>query len=169
MKRMVYIIIAVAAIAISGVIVAGCAVNPPTENNSRGISGLSLSQHHMDFSRYYSFYIRNDNGKIIFDADVRMNEEPYEIILEGLEVDSKAFDKMLSINEKYSINNYVLNYKKKNLPFEAKDKPQKKTTIYYTDGTDKSAATGSDYEQELYDFFKDLAIKYYNISVPTQN
>lgn len=169
MKRMVYIIIAVAAIAISGAIMAGCAVNPPKDNEPKSISGVSLSQQHMDFHYYYSFYIRKDNGRILFDADVRIDEEPYEIVLEGCEVEKSDFEEMLSLIEKYNVDDYVNRYKKKSLPFEAADKTTKKTTLYFTDSSDKSAETGSDYEQELYDFFKELSLEYYNLSVTTQN
>lgn len=168
MKRMVYIIIAVAAIAISGVIVAGCMLNPPT-NNPSAITGLSLSQQHMNFRYYYSFYIRQDNNRVLFDADVRFDEEPYEIVLESCEVEKADFDTLLSINEKHRIDDYVIRYKKTGLPFEAQDKTTKKTTLYFTDGTDKSADTSEDYEQELYDFFKNLALKYSNLSVSLTN
>lgn len=169
MKRMVYIIISVAAIGILAAITAGCAINKPNESSEKAITGISLSQHHMNFHYYYSFYIRNDNGKILFDADVRFDEEPYEIILEGCEVDSKTFEKALSISEKHSIDDYVIKHKKVNLPFEAQDKTEKKTTLYFADGTEKSADTGKDYEQELYDFFKSLALEYQNSAVTAKN
>lgn len=169
MKRMEYIIISVAAVAILAVITAGCAVNKPKEKEPKAVSGISLSQHHMNFNYYYSFYIRKDNGKILFDADVRFDEEPFEVVLEGCEVAREAYDKVLEINVKYGIDDYVQRYRKKNLPFEAKDKTEKKTTLYFTDGTDKSADTGEDYEQVLYDFFKNLALEYGNKAVNTTN
>lgn len=160
MKRMAYIIIAVAAIAISGVIMAGCTVNQPKDNKSKSVSGVSLSQQHMNFNYYYSFYIRRDDDKILFDADVRFDEEPYEIVLEGCEIEKSDFNNVLSIIEKYGVEKYVSRYKKKNLPFNAADKTTKTTTLYFTDGSDKSADTSADYEQELYDFFKNLALNY---------
>ncbi|MBQ8796167.1 MAG: hypothetical protein IJZ54_07060 [Clostridia bacterium] len=165
MKRMVYIIIAVAAIAITGAIVAGCAVNPTKNNESKVISGVSLSQQHSDFYYYYSFYLREDSGKILLDADVRFDEEPYEVILEGCEAEKADFQNLLSIIEKYNVEDYVNKYKKKPLPFEAMDKTTMKTTLYYTDGSDKSADTGEDYRQELYDFFKKLALDYHSKAV----
>lgn len=167
MKRMVYIIIAVAAIAISGVIVAGCTVNPPKDNEPKSISGVSLSQQHMNFNYYYSFYIRKDNGKILFDADVRFDEEPYEVVLESCEIEKSDFQGLLSIIEKYGVENYVSRYKKKHLIFDAADKTTKTTTLYFSDGSENSADTGADYEQELYDFFKNLALKYNNKVVTT--
>lgn len=165
MKQMVYIIIAVAAMAISGVIVAGCTVNPPKDNAPKTISGISLSQHHMNFRYYYSFYIRMDNDKILFDADVRFDDEPYEVVLEGCEIEKSDYKSILSIIEKYNIENYVIRYKKKNLPFDVADKTTKTTTLYFTDGSDKSADTSADYEQELYDLFKNLALNYSNKAV----
>lgn len=162
---MVYIIIAVAAMAISGVIVAGCAVNPPKNNKSKVISGVSLSQQHMNFRYYYSFYIRMDNDKILFDADVRFDEEPYEVVLESCEIEKTDFQSVLSIIEKYGVENYVSRYKKKNLPFNVADKTTKTTTLYFSDGSDNYADTGTDYEQELYDLFKNLALNYNNKAV----
>lgn len=169
MKRMEYIIISVATIAILAAITAGCAVKTPTESKSKGVTGVSLSQNHMNFRYYYSFYIRKDNDRILFDADVRFDDEPYEVILESCEIEKSDFSNVLSIIEKYGVEKYVSRYKKKNLPFNAADKTTKTTTLYFSDGSDKSADTGAEYEQELYDFFENLAIKYSNKVVSTNS
>ena len=168
MKRMVYIIIAVATIAISVAVATGCAVNPPKDNEPKPISGVSFSQQHMNFNYYYSFYIRKDNGKIFFDADVRFDEAPCEVVLEGCEVDKTDYEKVLSVIEKYNIYEFVKHYKQKKLPFEVSDKTEKVTTLYFTDGTLKSADTGADYEQELYDLFKEIAVKYHKLYAKAQ-
>lgn len=167
MKRMVYIIIAVATIAISVAVAAGCAVNPP-KDTSESVSGISLSQQHMDFNYFYSFYLRTDNGRYLFDADVRFDEEPYEVVLEGCEVEKSDYEQVLSVIEKHDVDGFVSRYKKKKLPFEVMDKTEKKTTLYFTDGTEKSADTGTDYEQELYASLKDLAVKYHNLYAKAQ-
>ena len=77
MKRMVYIIIAVAGFLMAGAIVAGCSIKP-ADNKTYEISGVSLSQSHMNFNECYSFYLREEDGKVLFDAEVRFEEEPYE-------------------------------------------------------------------------------------------
>ena len=167
MKRMEYIIISVAAVAILAVITVGCAVKTPTENDSKVVTGVSLSQNHMNYRYYYSFYIRKDNDKILFDADVRFDEKPYEVILESCEIEKSDFNNILSIIEKYGVEKYVSRYKKKNLPFNAADKTTKTTTLYFSDGSEKSADTGADYDQELYDTFVSLSLKYKGKSVVT--
>lgn len=167
MKRMVYIIIAVATIAISVAIAAGCAVNPPKES-AKTISGISLSQQHMDFNYFYSFYLRNDKGVVLFDADVRFDEEPYEVILEGCEIDKTDYDKVLALIGEYNIDDFVNSHKQKKKPFEVLDETVNKTTLYFTDGTEKTADTGAEYENALYTCFKELALKYHNLYAKAQ-
>lgn len=164
MKRMVYIVIAVAGFLVAGAIVAGCSIKP-VDNNTTEINGISLSQSHMEFNHCYSFYLRDDDGKVIFDAEVRIKEEPYQIIIESCEVDSSYMNKVIELCNKKGIVSFVSNHRKKLTPFVAKDKTVNTTTLYFQDHTEKSAETSSEYKEDLYNFFKELAQKYYNRSV----
>lgn len=162
-KGMVYIVIAVAGFLIIGAIVAGCSIKP-ADNKTCGIKGISISQSHMNFGYCYSFYLREDDGKVIFDAEVRFEEEPYQVILESCEVDSSYMRRLEEIDKTHNISACVNGYKKKPLPFQIMDKTVKTTTVYFKDGTDKSADTNSAYEQELYSFFEEIALKYRKLS-----
>lgn len=163
MKRMVYIVIVVAGFLMAGAIVAGCSIKP-ADNKTYEFSGVSLSQSHMNFNECYSFYLREENGKVLFDAEVHFYDEPYEIILESCEVDASYMSKLEEIDKTYRISSYVDKYKKKTSPFQVMDETKNTTTVYFKDGTDKSADTSSDYKQELYNFFEDIALKYQNLS-----
>lgn len=146
-----------------GAFTVACA--PNTNNIKDNFVGLSLSQNHMDFTYCYSFFLREEDGKVIFDAQVRFYEEPYEIILESCEVDSSYMKKLRQIEEKYSIVEYVENYKKEKSPFQIMDETVNKTSVYYKDTNDKTADTSSEYEEELYNFFVNLAKEYASCSV----
>lgn len=159
MKRMVYIVIALAGVVVAGVIFAGCVVVPDTANTPH-LTGLSLTQNHMNFGYCYSFYLREEDSKVLFDAEVRFDEEPYCIILENCEVDKACIEKLRDIDEKYSVTDYVTTYKKKPSLFIASDKTVNKTTVYLSDGTDKSADTKEEHIDVLYDFFFDLTKEY---------
>ena len=150
------------ALVVLGAFAVGCA---PNANNKQDFIGLSLSQNHMDFTYCYSFYLRDEDGKAMFDAQVRFYEEPYEIILESCEVDSSYMNKLRRIEEKYSIVEYVENFKKTKSPFQVMDETVNKTSVYYRDSNDKTADTSSDYEEDLYNFFVNLAKEYANCSV----
>lgn len=163
MKRMVYIIIAVTTLIVIGSVAVGCSTGSANQNKA-DIEGVSLSQSHMNFNECYSFYLREENGKVLFDAEVRFYDEPYEIVLESCEVDASYMSKLEEIDKTYGISSYVDKYKKKSLPFQVMDETKNTTTVYFKDGTDKSADTGSDYKQELYSFFEDIARKYHNLS-----
>ncbi|MBR3972211.1 MAG: hypothetical protein IKJ83_04960 [Ruminococcus sp.] len=164
MKRMVYIVIAVTSLIAAGVIFAGCMGSPAPKNENQ-LTGLSLSQNHMNFGYCYSFYLREEGEKVLFDAEVRFDEEPYCIILESCEVDKAHMNKLRGLDEKYSITDYVTTHKSNPLLFAADDKTVNKTTVYLSDGTDKSADTKAEHIDVLYDFFFDLAKKYINESV----
>ena len=163
MKRMVYIIIAVTTLIVIGSVAVGCSTGSANQNKA-DIEGVSLSQSHMNFNECYSFYLREENGKVLFDAEVRFEEEPYEIILESCEVDASYMSKLEEIDNTYKISSYVDKYKKKTPPFQVLDETKNTTAVYFKDGTDKSADTSSTYEQELYNFFEDIALKYKNLS-----
>ena len=69
------------------------------------------------------------------------------------------------IQQKYSIVEYVEVVKKKKQPFNLLDKTTNTTTVYYENVESKTADTGSEYKDELYKFFVDLAEKYSRNSV----
>lgn len=163
MKRMVYIIVSVMTLVVLGAFAVGCA--PKSNDTNEDFIGLSLSQNHMDFTYCYSFFLREEDGKVIFDAQVRFYEEPYEIILESCEVDSLYMKKLCKLEEKYSIVEYVENFKEKKSPFQVMDETVNKTSVYYKNSDDKTADTSSEYEEELYCFFVDLAKEYASCSV----
>lgn len=163
MKRMVYIIVSVMTLVVLGAFAVGCA--PKSNDTNEDFIGLSLSQNHMDFTYCYSFFLREEDGKVIFDAQVRFYEEPYEIILESCEVDSSYMKKLRKLEEKYSIVEYVENFKEKKSPFQVMDETVNKTSVYYKNSDDKTADTSSEYEEELYCFFVDLAKEYASCSV----
>lgn len=146
-----------------GAFAVGCA--PKSNDNNEDFIGLSLSQNHMDFTYCYSFFLREEDGKVIFDAQVRFYEEPYVIILESCEVDSSYMKKLRKIEEKYSIVEYVENFKEKKTPFLVMDETVNKTSVYYKNSDDKTADTSSEYEEELYCFFVNLAKEYASCSV----
>lgn len=161
---MVYIVIAVTGLIAAGVVFAGCMGNPVLKSKTQ-LTGLIFNQNHMSFGYCYSFYLREENDKVIFDAQVRFDEKPYCIILESCEIDKAYLNELRSLDEQYSVTSYVSTYKKKPSIFEAADKTINKTTVYLSDGTDKSADTKEEHIDILYDFFFDLAKKYANKSV----
>lgn len=163
MKRMVYIVIAVTGLLVAGVLFAGCSISP--EENSRQFTGMSLSQNHMNFGYCYSFYLREEDSQVLFDAQVRFSEEPYEIILEGCVVDKACMKELRALDKQYKITEYVKTYKKKTLPFNSADETVNKTTVYFSDGTDKTADTDREYREALYNFFSELSKQYSDESV----
>ncbi len=164
MKRMVYIVIAVTGLIVAGVIFAGCTVTPENGSSAQ-LTGLSLSQNHMNFGHCYSFYLREEGDKVLFDAEVRFDEEPYCIILEGCQVDKAYLKELMRLDKKYLVTDYVTTYKDRPSIFEAADQTVNKTTVYLSDGTDKTADTKDEHVDVLYDFFFNLAKKYINDSV----
>lgn len=164
MRRMVYIVIAFTGLIVAGVIFAGCMGSPAPEREEQ-LTGLSLYQNHMNFGFCYSFYLREEGETVLFDAEVRFDEEPYGIILESCEVDKVYMDKLRSLDKKHAVTDYVNSYKSKASLFEAADKTDNKITVFLSDGTDKSADTKEEHVEVLYDFFFDLAKEYINESV----
>lgn len=158
MRKMVYIVLAATGLMMAGLIFAGCNVLPDKADKAE-LTGISLTQNHMNFGSCYSFYLREENGKLLFDAEVRFEEEPYTIILEGCEADSEYLDKLKNISKEYGVADYVNKYKKKPVLFETSDKTVNKTTVYFSDGTSKTADSKNEHIDILYDFFFDLAKK----------
>ncbi|MBQ9743320.1 MAG: hypothetical protein IJV88_06605 [Ruminococcus sp.] len=137
---------------------------PSDFNDQNRITGVSLSQRHMDYGACYSFFLRNEDGEVVFDADVRLDNEPYEIVIEGCLVDEECFEELMELIEKCDIVEYVKHHKNKSTVFQVMDETENTTTIYFADETDKFADSG-DYKDELYDFFVDLAMIYKDRSV----
>ncbi len=163
MKSMVYVVIAFTSLIVAGAIFAGC--TSTNNENSAKLTGLSLTQNHMNFGGCYSFYLREEDSEILFNADVRFEEEPYSIILENCKVDKAYLEELQNLDEKYKISDYVTTHKKKPSVFDVSDKTVNKTTVYLSDGTDKSADTKEEHIDVLYDFFLNLAKKYQSESV----
>lgn len=163
MKRMVYLIISVSLIVVIAALTVGC--KNGNANHKTSYVGMSMSQNHMDYTYCYSFYLREEDGKVLFDAQHRSYDEPYEIVLESCEVDSSYMEKLRAIEEKYSIVKYVENYKEKKLPFHVTDETVNKTSVFYNDADVKTADTGSEYKDELYEFFVALTKEYQSCSV----
>lgn len=135
------------------------------ENNKRNqLSGVSLSQRHMNYGNSYSFFLRKENDRVVFNADVRLCEEPYEIILEECLIEDTYFNKLLELENKCNISGYVKSFKKKPSLFQVMDKTENITSVYYSDLADRSASSG-EYKDELYNFFVDLAKIYKDKSV----
>lgn len=164
MKRMVYILIAVTGLIVTGVLFAGCNINS-ADGSTKELAGLSFYRNHMEFSSCYSFYLREEDDKVLFDAEVRFEEEPYCIILESCEVDKSELERLRSLDEEYNFTGYVTTYKKKKPLFDVSDETMNKTMVFFTDGTDKSADTKEEHIDVLYNFFFQLANKYINESV----
>lgn len=163
---MVYIIVSTVGVLISVIIFAVCTGN--TEKPSEFI-GISLSQTHMEHTESYSFFLRKEeNGEVLFNSDLRFEDEPYEIILESVSVDKKYFDKLTELEKKFSISEHVKSNNKKTSLIHIPDKTTNTTTVYFTDGSDKTAHTG-DYKAALYDFFKKIALEYTEESVSAQS
>ena len=163
MKRMVYIIFAITTLVVLGAFATGCSNTANKEKTD--FVGISLSQNHMDFTYCYSFYLREEDGKAIFDAQFRSYDEPYEIVLESCEVDNSYIKELYKIEQKYSIVDYVESYKKKKLPFQVMDETVNQTSVYYNDSDVKTADTSSEYKDELYSFFVELTKEYQSCSV----
>ncbi len=165
MKRMVYIIIAVTTLLVIGSVAVGCTANPL--KNKSDIVGLSLYQGHMVYSQSYSFFLRKEDSKVLFDADVRIEKDGEDfkaVLLERCEVDPKYFDELITFMESNKVYDYVDAFRKKPQIFEAMDKTTNTTTVYFADGSDKSADSGA-YKEELREFFTDLALLYKEMSV----
>ena len=161
MKPMAYVIIAATALVVIGVIVAGCSATPANKEIPP-IDGISLSQNHMDYSCCYSFYLREDGEKVLFDADFAIEEEPYRIIVEGFEADASYMDKLRELDSAKGISDYVFNFKEIKSPVEALDATVNKTTVFYADGTIKSAESRPEHIDALYKLFLDLTKEYMN-------
>ena len=163
MKKMVYIIISVSGLLVVGILFAGCFYE--NKNPEASFSGLSFTQNHMDFSYCYSFYLRAEDDRVLFDADVRFDEKPFSIILESCEVDSDYLNTLESLLNENGISDYVKNYTEKPSFFQVLNATANKTTMYFSDDTSKTATTKSEYEELLYDFFVELAQTYADKSV----
>ena len=164
MKKMVYIVISVTGILIAGFLFAGCGLSS-RKNGPKDLTGVSLVQSHMEFSQCYSFYLREEEGKVLFDAQVRFEDYPYSIVLEGCQVDSSEFVNLRSMSEEYGVADYVAAYKKKPSLFTASDETTNKITVYWSDGSYKTADTDSEHIDVFYDYFFDLAKKYVDESI----
>ena len=164
MKRMVYILISIAGVVLAIIISTGC--NHILDNNEKQLCGVSLSQNHMEYDRCFSFFLRQEEGKVLFDAQVHIDDEPYSIIIEGCEVDSEYFEQLKVLDNAQGITENVMKYKSKPALGTPADKTVVTTTVYFADNTDKSAKS-SVYDEELYQFFMSLALKYKDQSVVT--
>lgn len=162
MKRMVCILISIAGVVLAIIISTGC--NHIFDNNENQLCGVSLSQNHMEYDRCFSFFLRQEQGKVLFDAQMSIDEEPYSIILEGLEVDSECFDQLAALDKEQGITENVMKYRNKPALGTPADKTVVTTAVYFADNTDKSAKS-SVYDEQLYQFFWGLAMKYKDQSV----
>lgn len=162
MKRMVYILISIAGVVLAIIISTGC--NHILDNNEKQLCGVSLSQNHMEYDRCFSFFLRQEEGKVLFDAQVHIDDEPYSIIIEGCEVDSEYFEQLKVLDNAQGITENVMKYKSKPALGTSADKTVVTTTVCFADNTDKSAKS-SVYNEELYQFFLSLALKYKDQSV----
>ena len=105
MRKMVYIIISVSGLLVVGILCAGCF----SENKNPKVlfSGLSFTQNHMDFSYCYSFYLRAEDDRVLFDADVRFNKQPFSIIIENCEVDNSHLEVLEKLVKENGVFDYV--------------------------------------------------------------
>lgn len=157
MKRMVYIIIAIMALVLCVVVFVGCSQGH--KGGDKQLTGVSLTCSHMDYGQCYSFYLRQEEGVALFDADVLSLEDEKRIVLESKEVSADSLEKLFETVKEQGIEAYVQGYKEKPDLFFADDKTSKKITLYYSDGSDKSAPPEEDNEV-LYEFFLALAREY---------
>lgn len=162
MKRMVYVLISVAGVVLALIISTGC--THLRENNENSLCGVSLIQNHMEYNRCFSFFLREENGKVLFDAQVHVDEEPYYIILESCEVDRECFTRLINLDKERGIVDNIFKHRHKPSFGTLADKTVVTTTVYFADNTDHSAKT-SIYDEELYRFFLSLAMKYKDESV----
>lgn len=164
---MVYIIFTLTILIVFGAVVFVFLQNK--NNNSddpKDFVGLSLSQNHINFNNSYSFFLREEDGKIMFDAQLRSPDDlPYEIILESCEVDDCYMEKLREIQKKYAIVRYVDSFKEKKTILRVLDKTSNITSVYYKEIDSKTADTGAEYKEELYNFFVGLTKKYQSYSV----
>lgn len=163
MKRMVYIVIAFTGLVVAAVLMAGCA--PGKKTADAEVTGISIYQNHMNFGSCYSFYLREEDGKVLFDAEVRFDKEPYCIILESCEVDNSYIESLRTLDKNQGITKYVSAYKSKPSLFSVSDETVNRTTVYLSDGTEKTADTKYEHIEIIYDFFFELAQEYLNQSV----
>ena len=162
MKRMVYILISIAGVVLAIIISTGC--SHITENNDKQLCGVSLSQIHMEYDRCFSFFLRQENGRVLFDAQMHIDDEPNSIIIEGLEVDSVCFEQLVALDKEKGITDNVMKYRSKPGLGTPVDKTVVTTTVYFADNTDKTAKS-SVYDEDLYRFFMNLTMKYKDESV----
>lgn len=164
MKRMAYIVIMVAGLVVAGLILTSC-FNTAKPINTTTLVGMSVSQNHMNFGDCYNFYLRLEGNQVLFDADVRFDEEPYSIILESCSVELDVIEELKRLDNKLSITNYVTTYKSSPSVFNVTDKTTNKTVVYLSDETYKTAETKDEHIEILYNFFFELAKKHINQSV----
>ncbi|MBQ2943743.1 MAG: hypothetical protein IJD93_03465 [Ruminococcus sp.] len=162
MKRMVYAVISLTSVIMLVMVLAGCCVTP---DESKELKGLSFTQNHMNYSCCYSFYLRQEGEDVLLDAQFRFEEEPYEIILEGIKVDAECLKRLQKLDKEYGISEYVSSYRKKPSLFEVMDKTENKTTVHFDDGSYKRAESKDEHIEVLYAFFTDLAQEYKEYSV----
>lgn len=163
MKRMVYILISVAGVVLAIIITTGC--SNIIENNDKQLCGVSLSQNHMEYNRCFSFFLRQEQGKVLFDAQLNIPDE-LSIVLESVEVDSEYFEQLMALDKEQGITENVMKYRSKPVFGVAADKTIVTTTVYFVDNTDRSSKSGT-YNEALYQFFLGLAMEYKEQSVVT--
>ena len=164
MKRMPYIIISATGLLLAVLLFTGCS-SMHKNNTDNEIIGISLSQNHMNYTECFSFFLRQEEDKVLFDSQVNFYDEP-SIVLEGIEVDQGYFEQLLALDKKHGITKSVLDYREKPSLLRPLDETIVTTTVYYADGENKSAKFGL-YDEKLYQFFLNIATEYRDQSVVT--
>lgn len=134
----------------------GCRKKPkPARHTIEQISGVSLFCVHMDRSCGYSFWIRRENTRWLFDAECFTHDHEDETVFENREASAGDIAALLEILNRSGSIAYAENYKKpRNSPFQVLDE-----TIYgfCLTFSDQSRYMTGGRQKELEEYFYRIA------------
>lgn len=162
MNRMPYILISTTGLLLAVLLFTGCN-SLKNQNADKEVVGISLSQSHMEYTECFSFFLRKENDKVLLDAQVNFYDEP-SIVLESVEVETECFEQLKAYDKEHGISKSVIESKTKSTFLKPTDDTVVTTTVYFDDGTDKSAKSGV-FDEGLYDFFLEITMEYKERSV----
>ncbi|MGN1480267.1 MAG: hypothetical protein ACI4XH_10885, partial [Acutalibacteraceae bacterium] len=125
--------------------------------NVSQISAVSISCCHMDRRYGYSFFLREENGQWLFDADCFTDDHENETVLENKAVGDDDISVLLDIIERNETVKFAETYKKPKQLFEALDESTYSLCLTFDDGSRYNADSIGSAMRELESFFYRLA------------
>lgn len=134
----------------------GCRKEPkPASHTIEEISAVSISCSHMDHSYGYSFWLRREENRWLFDASCFTHDYEEETVFENREADAGNIAALLGILDQRDSIAYAENYKKpRRSPFFVLDETTYVFCLTFSDG---SRYVTYDPQNELEEFFYRLA------------